>query len=142
MKDAGYWDIEIDDSGDIRTTEGLESAIYMSVLCEKRADESEIQKPEYRRGDWSNELNEVEGYEVGSKFWLLEKARNTQEAINKGLQYIKDGLEWMIEDGLIDSVGVDFSEKTNRSVQFEITVYKANNESETYYFDAFINTGE
>ena len=100
----GYYDISFTDEGDFVTTDGLDTAILMSILSEKRADSSEIVTPEHRGGDWSNELNDIVDYEVGSKFWLLYQARANEESLNFGIGAIEEGLQWMIDDELIKEV--------------------------------------
>ncbi|UCF50246.1 MAG: phage GP46 family protein [Thermoplasmatales archaeon] len=137
---SGYYDIDFNSKGDFVLTDGLDTAIRMSVLCEKRADESEVIKPEYRRGDWSNELNEVDGYEVGSKFWLLDSARTNEESINIGVDAINDGLQWMIDDLLIKSVEA-VGNLTSRGVTFTVEVDQIDDRVNTFLFDAFESTG-
>lgn len=134
-----YYDISFDSNGDFVLTNGLESAILMSILCEKRADESEVVNPKYRRGDWSNELNAITGYEVGSKFWLLDQARANEESINLGIDAINDGLDWLIQDNLIKSVEVS-GEITYRGINFIVDILQKNNQIETYQFTAFAET--
>jgi len=92
----GYYDIVIDANGDLANETSLDSAIYMSLFCDKRADESEVQVPELRRGWWGNELNE-DGYEIGSKLWLLEQRRATQDTLNDCKDYIYNCLQWLLE---------------------------------------------
>ena len=135
------FDFEWDDNGDFLMTEGLETAIQMSVLCEKRADESEVTRPEFRRGDWSNELNLVVDYEVGSKLWLLDQARTIEEAINTGINAIEDGLQWMIDDLLIKDVEAS-GVLTERGIIFSVSIIKEDNSVDTYYYGPFSATGE
>ncbi len=47
---TGFYDIDIDSSGDIDKTDGFDTAILMSFFCERRADESEVTVAELRRG--------------------------------------------------------------------------------------------
>lgn len=138
--DFGIYDIDFDDAGDFLLTEGFESAILMSILGEKRADAAEIPSPRYRRGDWSNELNDVVDYEIGSKLWLLDMSRNNQETQNKGSEFIVDGLQWMIDDNLIKDIDVDVV-PDSRQLLFNISITKQDNEIETYQFDGFNLTG-
>ena len=136
----GYYDIDFDDDGDFVTTDGLDTAIIMSILCEKRADKSEITRPEFRRGDWSDELNDVTDYEVGSKFWLLYVARADEEALNFGIDVINEGLQWMIDDKLIKEV-VTTGVISVRGITFTIKITQADDEIETFSFPAFEDTG-
>ena len=141
LDDENIYDIEFDNDGDFLLTSGLETAILMSLLCEKRADASEITDPKWRRGDWSNELNDVEDYEIGSKIWLLGSGRNTQETLNNGIEAIQDGLQWLIDDNIIKAVTVTGTVGI-RKIIYEIKITKPNNEIETYLFSDFKLTKE
>lgn len=136
----GYYDIDFSSTGDFVLTNGLDTAIQMSVLCEKRADESEVIRSDYRRGDWSDTLNEVDGYEVGSKLWLLDSARTNEESINNGVDSINDGLQWMIDDLLVQSVEAS-GNLTTRGITFTVDITQKDNQVETFLFDAFEETG-
>jgi len=135
-EDDYIFDIDFDTNGDFLLTEGLETAIFMSLFCEKRADSSEIVAPEYRRGDWSNILNDINNYEVGSKLWLLEVARIEQEALNTGINEIEESLNWLIEDSIANERSAN-GEISGNSITYNIKIEKENNEFETYYFDGF-----
>lgn len=140
-EDDGYYDIDFDENGDFLMTNGLETAILMTVLAERRADESEITSADKRRGDWSNESNDINEYEVGSKFWLIDQARILQETINVGIDSLESGFEWMIDDDIIKEVNVD-GDIIDNSMIFTIELTKQNNKTETFIYDAFKNTLE
>jgi len=137
---SGYYDINFTDEGDFVTTEGFETAILMSLLGEKRANESEVVEPQFRRGDWSNELNDVPDYEVGSKLWLLYVARANTESMNSGIDSIKDGLQWMIDDNLIKDANAEGT-ISYRGITFKALVTQENNKVDKYLVDDFIATG-
>lgn len=102
----GTLDISIDEYGDLAKTNDIDTAIYMSLLTDKRADSSEISLPQLRRGWWGNTLNAVP-YEIGSKLWLLEQSRRIQDTLNKAQQHITDSLNWLITDNLVKKINVD-----------------------------------
>jgi phage gp46-like protein len=133
------YDISIGDDGDLLGTPGLDTAILMSGLCEVRADESEVTSPEFRRGDWSNELNDVVDYEVGSKLWLLDQARSNQESIDAGNNYLNDGFSWLIDDEIIKNVETT-GELTNRGITFTVLLTKQDDKVEKKLFEVFDNT--
>ena len=140
-EDDGYYDIDFASNGDFLMTNGLETAIFMTVLAERRADESEITSADKRRGDWSNESNDINEYEVGSKFWLIDQARILQETINVGIDSLESGFEWMADDDIIKEVNVD-GDIIDNSMFFTIELSKQNNKTETFIYDAFKNTLE
>jgi phage gp46-like protein len=106
--DAGYHDISFT-NGDFTLTNGMETALLMSIYCEKRASESEIPAPEMRRGWWGNTVLGFGNYEIGSKIWLLEQARKDNITLGLSRTYSADSLQWLIEDNLAKDVTVDSS---------------------------------
>lgn len=98
-----FFDIDFE-NGDIKTTDGFEMALLMSILGNKRADASEVPSPERRRGWWGNEALDFNDYEIGSKLWLLAQARETQLSLNNAKTYVRNSLEWFLEDGFLDEI--------------------------------------
>lgn len=139
-KDNGYYDISFDSNGDFTLTEGFETAILMSIFCEKRANENQISRAEFRRGDWSNELNDIIDYEVGSLFWLLEQSRATQETLNDGITYITEGFSWMIEDGYLEDIEITGT-LTYRGIVYTIKLYRYDKSVETIKYNSWEATG-
>jgi len=106
--DKTYYDFNIID-GDFELTTGFETALLMSLFCEKRADASEMPAPELRRGWWGNTMLGYENYEIGSKLWLLEQARKDSSSLNLSKTYAQDGLQWLIIDGHAQAIKTDAS---------------------------------
>lgn len=131
----GYVDIEINEKGDIATTDGLDTTIAMSIFCERRADIDEVLKPSRRRGWWGNELATIPGFEQGSKLWLLDQARLTPNNVNEGRDFVAAGLEWMIEDGVVDDVTVT-TNRDNAQLNIFVDIKQGSNITEFRYFDA------
>ncbi len=138
-EEDGYYDIDFAPNGDFLMSDGLETPILMTILAVRRADASEVTKPIFRRGDWSNELNDIDEYEVGSKLWLLEQARTIQETLNTGIGSLEDGFQWMIDDEIIKEVTVD-GEIIDNSIKYTIELTKENSRTEVFIYDAFANT--
>jgi phage gp46-like protein len=132
-----YWDIDFQ-NGDIHLTDSLDTALYMSIFCETRAKANEIANALDRRGHFSNIFNEVEGYEIGSKFWLYtERARNTQQNAELIKMACSSGLQWLIDDNVIQGFKIDVMQKTTQ-IQLNITLEIS--PTETLYKEALINT--
>lgn len=138
-EEDGLYDIDFDTDGDFLMSDGIETAIIMTVLSVQRADESEVTKAIHRRGDWSNELNEDDEFEVGSKLWLLEQARVIQESLNNGIGSLESAFQWMVEDNIIKEVIIN-GEIIDNSMKYTIELTKQNSETETFLYDAFANT--
>jgi phage gp46-like protein len=119
-------------NGDLITDEGLETAVIISLFTDKRAADDDLlldDRYKERRGWWGDLINpEVEGDEIGSKLWLLDREKTTKSSLQKTDQYIKDALQWMLEDGVITKVETQVERQGNIGndiLAMQVTIYKA-----------------
>jgi phage gp46-like protein len=88
------FDIDFE-NGDFAICNDLTTAIYMSIFCEKRADQSQIERADLRRGHFSNIFYNLE---VGSLFWLYtEQSKRTEENASELEDTITQALNWLID---------------------------------------------
>lgn len=132
------WDIDFE-NGDFALTDGLDTALYLSVFAEKRASETQVTVPLLRRGHFTNEFSLVEGYEVGSLLWLYtDQAKNTDDNLFLTETTVTEGLSWMVEDSLIAKSEVSAT-KDGSNVAIEINLTNKSQKDSSYY-NLFINT--
>jgi len=139
IKDAGnIYDLQIE-NGDFITTNSFETAIQMSLLIDRRANASEVPQPERRRGWWGNVANRVEDYDIGSKLWLLDQARSTEETLNLAINYVRISLQWLLDDNEAEEIEVT-GERINSNIRIFIVVQRSQNKVESLFFDLWDNT--
>ena len=140
--DEGIFDIAIE-SGDFKKVGGFDTQLKMSLFAERRADSSEQPVAELRRGWWGNLVGVIQGFENGSKLWLLEQARLTQDTLNKAVDYARECLQWMVEDGHLINITVEgeFLTIPQQGIRLTIVLIRDNGITETKYFDLWENTG-
>lgn len=127
----GYWDLDIA-NGDFAKTDSLDTALYMSVFCEKRANS--LSEPTLKRGHFTNQFNLVSGYEVGSLLWLYTaQNRNTKLALIESS--VSEGLKWMIDDNIISKAKVQAT-KSGSNVNLEIELV---GKFSSKYYNLFLN---
>jgi phage gp46-like protein len=105
----GEGDIEYD-NGDLTIDNGLETAVIVSLFTDRRVTKEETlpdPNSEDRRGWWGDQVADIQGDEIGSKLWLLERSSTTQDVIIDAEIYINDALQWMIDDGVVLSYDVE-----------------------------------
>lgn len=137
--ERGRFDIGIDPStGDFFLTDGFDTAMTMSIFCERRADTSEVPTAELRRGWLGNEVG-PEGFEIGSKLWLLYQARKLQATLNKATDYAKAGVQWFIDDNHVISIDVS-AINTPNGTKLDIKYNRSNSATETRSFELWENT--
>ena len=137
-----FFDISIGSNGDFEIETGFNTAIIMSVFCERRAQPYEVSTPRYRRGWWGN-TTRTDGHEDGSRLWLLEQSRLTTGTLRLAEKYTEEALQWLTEDVDLKSfqVSADAVLVNNEpSVRLSINLLRKNNASESLYFTVWSNT--
>jgi len=133
----GYYDILIDDDGDILTDDQFNTATLMTLHCHKRALPSEMPDASRRRGWIGNES--TPGFEIGSKLWLYYQERITASILEQLSSQLNVDILWFVNEGLLKSISVRpiFDPK---EVGVEITFNRHQSESETRYYKLWDRT--
>lgn len=138
--DLGYFDISFTESGDIKTSDFFDTAIFMSIFDEFRADESEVPIPNLRRGWIGNETKE--GFQQGSKQWQFMQERVTGSSLLELRSVIKKGMQWMTDDALAEKITVETPFLKNGIVQVKITIERSHSQPESKLYQIWDNTGD
>ncbi len=136
--DKGYYDFSLDDTGQILVEDFWDTAILYSIFGEKRADGSEMPVPERQRG-WIG--NENTGFENGSKIWLYYQARVNSTTLNGLQNEASNALQWLVDDGIAESIDAPIVTATGTSVVLDITIRRSNSSVINRSFILWNNTG-
>lgn len=109
---AVVWDAEsargdwkLLEDGDLLLAPPMETAVIVSIFTDRLAELDDDLGPGEtdRRGWWATGLD---GKPIGSRLWLLRRAKREAETLKRARDYIREALAWMIEEGLAVSVDV------------------------------------
>lgn len=106
--DGGSADIAMIDS-DIASDAGLETAAILSLMLDRRAEVDNIPPSgdiTDLRGWWADEFLEPEGDHIGSRLWLLDRAKRTGETAKRAEEYVREALQWLLDDRVVASIDV------------------------------------
>lgn len=108
---------------------GLRTAVIVSLFTDGLADAfDEIPDTSTnRRGYWGDVFPDVEGDEIGSKVWLLQRSILTDENVRRLQSSAKACLQWAVEDGVADRVVAVASRQHLTMAALEVAVYKGAN---------------
>lgn len=139
---GGIYDIQFTD-GDVETQDFFDTALIVSLLSDRRANESEALLSHMRRGWIGNE--HTPGIEIGSKIWLYEQSRLTRQIINQVADAARNAVQWMVEDDLVVAirrVTAEFLPPSSPIIGARITVEieRSNSVIENRYFDFWPQT--
>lgn len=138
---TGLQDISITD-GDFTSLDSFDTSIKVSLFADERADSSEVQAAEKRRGWWGNQFNDDDiSFQLGSKLWLLDQARLTQDTLNSAIDISKNALQWLIDDGHANDVVVT-GEFAPEGIRITVTIFRDQARTETRYYDLWENSGD
>lgn len=129
--DNGFFDIVVED-GNIVGTNGLDSAVYVSVGTDARAEPSQVQSPGRRRG-WMGELLESNRDQfAASLLWTLEQARLTQNTINIAESFIVESMQLLTDQGAARNIYASAEKTDVRSLRVNTTIESPEGETNEY----------
>ncbi len=99
-----YQQLEISLSNDLLLDNGLETAIILSLFTDTRVNE--YPNDADKQGWWGDLFTDQLNDQIGSKLWLLQREKRTNETLNKAEDYALDALKWIIDDGVADFIEV------------------------------------
>lgn len=88
------------DGYDLAKEDGLRTAVIISLFTDRRAEaDDEIPDgSDDRRGWWAGA--------IGSRLWLLARAKETPDTLARARAYAIEALQWLIDDGVATAVEV------------------------------------
>lgn len=93
----GDWQVS---GAQLVTGNDLETAILISLFTDRMAEENDLipDGTNDPRGWWGDA---GEAVQIGSRLWLLDRAKQTQETLQRAYDYIVEALQWLIDDGVV-----------------------------------------
>lgn len=126
---------------------GLENYVLISLQTDARADDQDILPAgiKTKKGWWGNQILDTN---IGSKLWLLQRAKLDANLLIRAKQYCQEALQWMIDENVVDELIINVTKDTSRtnSIFIEIDLIKEENDSIgfAYYYNwrnqAFLRT--
>jgi len=119
------------ENNDLEQDAGLETAAIVSLFTDRRAaDDDLLPDPERgKRGWWGDLVSGIEDDKIGSRLWLLEREKTTEETLVRAKQYILESLAWMKEDGITNKIEAKVERQgtvTTPILAFLVKIYRDN----------------
>lgn len=86
---------------DLLTGSDLATAMLISVFSDAMAAPDDV-IPDGSgdpRGWWGDQFDP--DVPTGSKLWLLDRAKQTQDTLNRAYAYLAESLQWLVDDGVV-----------------------------------------
>ena len=119
-------------NGDIVLEHGLQTAVILSLFTDRLAQPGDVipDGSGDRRGNW-NDLPIASAPDrttpdfQGSRLWLLDRALQTQETLNRAESYALEALAWMKADGVAGDIKVTASYPQLGWITLQIDIFQA-----------------
>lgn len=128
----GKFDIAMD-GHDLKTDPGLRTKVIISLFTDARAHDDDVLPSDDndRRGYWGDSYS---GGIKGSRLYLLERAKEIQDTLDKAKDYAAEALGWFIEEGIAQTVKVTTDWFAKGKIGIYITITKGDG---TTWSDSF-----
>lgn len=128
-------DFSLEDN-DLVVDDGLETSVLISLFTDRRAEPGDVlpDGETDRRGWWADDPDD----RIGSRLWLLKRAKESQDTLDRALEYIKESLQWMLDGLVSDEINVTTSFVTinrTRLMLFEVEIHRPELDPVTYRYN-------
>jgi len=132
----GHGDIVVGDR-DLERDDGLETSVIISLFSNRRADEEDVLPDEdgSREGWWADRADpdETNPDLIGSKLWLLGRGKFVTDLPARAEEFAKEGLQWMIDDGVASEVQVSASRAGTYELSIEVRIVRPEAVTATFF---------
>lgn len=127
-----YGDVGLD-TGDFIRDETLETFVLVSLFTNARVEPEDSLDGD-PMGFWGEELL---GYNLGSKLWLLGRSKLVNQTFRLAEQYAKESLQPGIDTGLIESIESRAFKSAQNRLQLEVDLFKPSKDIEKYAYELY-----
>lgn len=134
--DALDFDIALTAVGDLQAETGLATAIYLSLFTDAPARPGDVipDGSTDGRGWWGDYTPRFDGDRIGSRLWLLERAKRTAENIRLVQDYGAEALQWLVTDGVASTVSVTAVARGSDAVKLTVVVTAPDGKNSQFHY--------
>jgi len=144
--DIGFFDVDSEcpdmviENGDLKGEKGLHTAVLISLFSDKFTPFEQLPiGAEQRRGYWADEISDPADDQIGSMLWNTERDKVLLSTVNRIEDISKDGLQWLIIDGIAESVDAVATIIDRQQIDVSIEILKPD---EDPFFFKFVWDGQ
>lgn len=108
--------------------EPLVRAVMISLFTWRRANpDDELPSGDgilSRMGWWADNFPTVENDRIGSRLWLIGRAKLVPETFRRAKEYAEEALAWLVEDGIAARVDVEVERHGLETLALACRIYK------------------
>lgn len=116
---GGYTLNAFQQGGYLQTGDDIQTAILISIFSDRRAEADDvIPDGDDPRGWWADD-----DVPIGSRMWLLRRAKQTGETLQRAYDYLAEALQWMVDDGVVARFDINAQWVRRSTLGASITAY-------------------
>jgi phage gp46-like protein len=105
----------------LATGHDLQTAIIISIFSDRLAQPDDViaDGSNDPRGWWADT-----DVRIGSRIWLLRRAKQTPETLQRAFDYLCEALQWMLDDGVVGQFVINVQWVRRSFLGAQITAFK------------------
>lgn len=100
-------------------------AVVISLFTWRRANDDDDLPGDSKEGWWGDIYPAVADDRIGSRLWLLSRAKLLPETSRRAKEYAEEALAWLIDDGVASRIDVTAERQGNDMLALSIVIYRA-----------------
>lgn len=100
----------------------LMRAVVISFFTNRRADPDD--NADVPMGWWGDTWPAVANDRYGSKLWLLQRSKLTNALVNTVRVYLRDALQWMLDDGVVSRIDIDIQRTGINELSNQVVLWR------------------
>lgn len=114
----GDWSLA---GADLESGDDIVTAVLISLFTDRLAGPDDVltDGTNDRRGWWADSSNNA----IGSRLWLLTRAKHTTATLGLAEAYIAEALQWLLDDGVASKIDIRAEWERTDALSAHITVH-------------------
>lgn len=100
----------------------LTRAVVISLFTWRRAEPGD--NADVPMGWWGDSFPAVQNDRYGSRLWLLQRNKLTNQLVQTVRVYIRESLQWLIDDGVVSRIDLDIQRTGINELANSITLWR------------------
>lgn len=92
----------------------LVQATLISLFSWRKSNDDDGVNIPNRQGWWGDTFASETNDRIGSRLWLLQREKLTDDVVTRAREYAEESLQWMIDDALASVINVSTDRENNR----------------------------
>lgn len=112
-------------------------AVIISLFSWRRANPDDELPTEDRFGWWGDTFATEQNDRIGSRLWLLSRAKLTNDTLTKAEGYVREALQWLIDDNVAARIDVQVEREGIDRMEIGVTIYRTTGQPVELRFSDF-----